>query len=155
MTTSNLGWSDIAQKIYDWLLVKHAGVIPFLGKVLRPEDFSCQPCMMATLKGNFVNWWIHERESSGYVDNREKCWYGRGCRTQIHNQDHARRLCHSCEEIPAARRRNDAPPRDGGISLGGPAGDMGGWVNGNGGGEDGGGIGGVGGDGANDNGGGH
>lgn len=37
----------------------------------------------------------------------------------MHNPDHAARLIHACDEIPAGRRRNDAPARDGATAVGG------------------------------------
>lgn len=115
--TSNVTWRDIGMKIFTYLLAKHGNVIPFQAKQLRPEDFTCQPCMLWVLRKHFVSWWIHERESTGYVDNRVKCWYGRECRTQAHNSEHAARLIHACDEVPAARRRNGVPPRGGGMAL--------------------------------------
>lgn len=116
-TTSNVTWHDIGMKIFAFLLATHGGVIPFPAKQLRPEDFTCQSCMLWVLNKNFVSWWIHERESTGYVDNRVKCWYGRGCRTQVHNPEHAARLIHACDEVPAASRQNGAPPRGGRMAV--------------------------------------
>lgn len=116
--TNNVTWRDIGVRICDFLLAKNGNMIPFSPKQLRPEDFTCYLCMLPVLKCNFVSWWIHERESTGYVDNRVKCWYGRGCRTQVHNPEHAARLVHACDETPAGRRRNDAPPRGGGVVVG-------------------------------------
>lgn len=112
-TTNNVAWRDIGIKICNFLLAKNGNMISFSAKQLRPEDFTCYQCILPVLKSNFISWWIHERESTGYVDNRAKCWYGRGCRTQAHNPGHAARLIHACDEIPAGRRRNDAPARDG------------------------------------------
>lgn len=115
-TTNNVTWNDIGMKIYTFLLATNGNVIPFPVKQLHPEDFACQPCMLWVLSKHFVSWWIHERESTGYVDNRVKCWYGRGCRTQVHNPEHAARLIHACDEVPAAHRRS-APPRGGGVAV--------------------------------------
>lgn len=117
-TTNNVAWRDIGIKICNFLLAKNGNMISFSAKQLRPEDFTCYQCILPVLKSNFISWWIHERESTGYVDNRAKCWYGRGCRTQAHNPGHAARLIHACDEIPAGRRRNDAPARDGGAAVG-------------------------------------
>lgn len=117
-TTNNVTWHDVGLKICNFLLAKHGNMIPFSGKQLRPEDFTCQTCMLAVLRDNFVSWWIHERESTGFVDNRVKCWHGRGCRTQVHNHQHAVKLIHACHETPAASRQNNAPPRDGGMAAG-------------------------------------
>lgn len=118
MTTNQVTWRDVGMKIYAFLRVKYDNMVPFTVKPLRPEDFACQPCTVQALRANFVSWWIHERESTGYVDNRTRCWYGRGCRTQVHNPDHARRLVHACDETPAVGRRAHAPPRDGGVAMG-------------------------------------
>ena len=40
------------------------------------------------MRANFMNWWIYEKEAAG-VDARTKCWYGTGCRTQAHSNEHA------------------------------------------------------------------
>jgi len=58
-----------------------------------------------------MDWWINEKEKSGVVDNRPKCWYGKNCRTQGHNPDHAARLNHACHEIPVGDRYVRAPRR--------------------------------------------
>jgi len=45
---------------------------------------------------------IPNNELPGSVTSRSNCWYGKECRTQQHNPDHARRLNHICDN---ARRR--------------------------------------------------
>ncbi|KAI8820755.1 uncharacterized protein EV422DRAFT_530024 [Fimicolochytrium jonesii] len=42
--------------------------------------------------------------------NRPNCWYGRECRTQRHNESHARRLNHVCAPTPNPNARNRAVP---------------------------------------------
>ena len=58
-----------------------------------------------------MDWWICEKHRSDVVDQRDNCWYGKNCRTQNHNPDHAARLSHSCHETPAAERVNRHPRR--------------------------------------------
>lgn len=33
------------------------------------------------------------------IKNRPKCWYGVNCKTMIHNEDHAKKLDHICEQV--------------------------------------------------------
>eukprot|EP00900_Chrysochromulina_parva_P010921 jgi/Chrpa1/19830/Chrysochromulina_OHIO_Genome00005123-RA len=39
------------------------------------------------------------------VTRRSDCWHGIGCRTQIHNRQHAERLNHICQPLPPADGR--------------------------------------------------
>ena len=75
------------------------------------EAFACESCLASMWEQNIVDFLIARRDQLGFVDNRRVCWYGRNCRTQNHNADHAARLSHLCNEVPQESRRNTAPPR--------------------------------------------
>lgn len=105
---------DIGEKVYNYLLRKHGDAIPATNRLVRSTDYVCQNCVTGPVQNNFLNWWCAEKESEGYTDARSKCWYGKACRTQFHNLEHAAKLSHACDEVPVHERRNTAP-------RGGPA----------------------------------
>eukprot|EP00746_Dinoflagellata_sp_MGD_P136049 gnl/MRDRNA2_/MRDRNA2_70039_c0_seq1.p1 gnl/MRDRNA2_/MRDRNA2_70039_c0~~gnl/MRDRNA2_/MRDRNA2_70039_c0_seq1.p1 ORF type:complete len:595 (+),score=96.16 gnl/MRDRNA2_/MRDRNA2_70039_c0_seq1:214-1785(+) len=77
-----------------------AGNVPELPSHAPWQDIvSCRACAIAVLEG--VVYAIRQRIPDGDLpargQGRENCWYGRGCRTQLHNEEHAQRLNHICE----------------------------------------------------------
>jgi len=78
---------------------------------LDPESTICSPCVESLTHQRFTRWWVYYQEKNRIVDNREKCWYGYTCRTQIHNQSHAAKLNHACNVTPPSERRGGNRPR--------------------------------------------
>ncbi|KAF8422914.1 hypothetical protein EV426DRAFT_669739 [Tirmania nivea] len=109
---SQLQNSDIVDRFKEWFLEEAAKVdfVPGI-PIMRPtsQTVLCEICFLHWMRICFMNWWITEKEKSGVVDNRPKCWYGKNCRTQRHNPDHAARLNHACHEIPLEERRVPLP----------------------------------------------
>ena len=69
------------------------------GKQVRSTAFCCNICATKIFSDLVYNYRASIPKSSlpREVTEREDCWYGRECRTQSHNQNHARRLNHICE----------------------------------------------------------
>ena len=59
------------------------------------------------------------------VTRRSDCWHGIGCRTQIHNRQHAERLNHICQPLPPADGRGGGGGGGGGGRSGGGRGGSG------------------------------
>jgi len=120
---SQLQDSDIVDRFKEWFLEEAAKVDFIAGvPIMHPTSQTtlCEACFLHWMRMCFMNWWINEKEKSGVVDNRPKCWYGKNCRTQGHNLDHATRLNHACHEIPAEERyARRAPPAQQRPPLGG------------------------------------
>lgn len=61
---------------------------------------ACRGCGTSVLRA--VVYSLRERIPDAELCERGRgrgvCWYGRGCRTQAHNPDHARKLNHICEQ---------------------------------------------------------
>ncbi|KAF8443636.1 hypothetical protein BGX38DRAFT_1199257 [Terfezia claveryi] len=111
---SQLQDSDIVDRFKEWFLEEAAKVDYIAGvSIMRPTSQTtlCEACFLHWMNLGFKNWWINEKEKSGVVDNRPKCWYGVNCRTQGHNLDHATRLNHACHETPAEERYARRAPR--------------------------------------------
>lgn len=120
---SQLQDSDIVDRFKEWFLEEAAKVdfVPGI-PIMRPtsQTILCETCFLHWMRVCFPDWWINEKEKSGVVDNRPKCWYGKNCRTQGHNLDHATRLNHACHEIPVEERYSRrAPPAQQRPPLGG------------------------------------
>jgi len=77
----------------------------------EPNWRVCQQCLMTTARSHFYRWWSNER-AVGNIDptiaGLDHCWYGRECRTQTHNANHASRYNHVCENTSVARGRASA-----------------------------------------------
>ncbi|KAF8323147.1 hypothetical protein DL93DRAFT_2223102 [Clavulina sp. PMI_390] len=71
----------------------------------------CYQCIMTNAKPHFFRWWSQER-ATGQLDPAvmalDHCWYGRECRTQTHNHNHASRYNHICDNTSMARGRHRA-----------------------------------------------
>ncbi|KAJ3071599.1 hypothetical protein HDU98_005101 [Podochytrium sp. JEL0797] len=71
------------------------------GIQVSSDHFACRDCAGAIFNESCF---VYRRDMEAdlipdAVKNREKCWYGRDCRTQRHNAAHASRLDHVCENI--------------------------------------------------------
>lgn len=99
--STNTTYPEVSRHIYNWLLGRNGGQFPILGRMVAPDAYVCGNCTRSALVDNAMAWWIGEKP---LADNRQKCWYGWGCRTQFHNQSHAERLQHCCPETPVAER---------------------------------------------------
>ncbi|KAI5811499.1 hypothetical protein DFH27DRAFT_648828 [Peziza echinospora] len=104
MTSNGLSNSDVASRI--------RATLP------NQDHTTCMSCFRVRIREKFIDWWIDERERVGLVDNRDKCWYGKGCRTQTHNRAHADRLIHACNEVPASERGRNRRRGHGGRGRG-------------------------------------
>ncbi|KAI5838947.1 hypothetical protein DFP73DRAFT_242268 [Morchella snyderi] len=115
---------QIAQMIYEWVVAGNGGEFPALRRSVGTDAYVCRGCVAPVLQARFMAWWCAERVKL-YVDSRDKCWYGWGCRTQFHNSDHARKLQHCCPVVPEAERRAPRARGDGAVIVGGPVVDLG------------------------------
>jgi hypothetical protein len=125
MEQQNLGWDDIRASVREYYIKRHEGLGVGGWNI-------CTLCSTNDFEMNLMSWWIETKEKpeSNYRDPRPKCWYGWECRTQTHNQSHARRLAmepsglqrktcmltcnrmnHTCNPTPPDQRRQTAPPR--------------------------------------------
>mmetsp|Transcript_70982 Transcript_70982/g.140952 ORF Transcript_70982/g.140952 Transcript_70982/m.140952 type:complete len:662 (+) Transcript_70982:96-2081(+) len=61
---------------------------------------ACRSCAICVLQGLVysVRERIHDAQLPARARGRQKCWYGRSCRTQGHKGEHAQRLDHICEQ---------------------------------------------------------
>lgn len=67
-----------------------------------PDSKHCTNCSINILSTTLFDWWKEERKRSldrgdNILPDRPDCWYGRECRTQTHNRNHAERYNHVCE----------------------------------------------------------
>lgn len=71
------------------------------GKQARSTDYCCFACATQIFSQLVYNYRAAIPKSSlpREVAERQDCWYGRECRTQTHNLNHAKRLNHICENI--------------------------------------------------------
>jgi len=69
----------------------------YKGKELKQNDILCEDCFK-----NVWNELLYEYRKSindslpKKVKERSNCWYGKDCKTQAHNQDHAKKYNHVC-----------------------------------------------------------
>ncbi|KAF8588474.1 hypothetical protein K439DRAFT_1658483 [Ramaria rubella] len=71
-----------------------------------PNAWFCQQCVNNVASEMLFHWWSQQRRDSlerqdGLVVSKPNCWYGRECRTQTHNDSHAERHNHVCENTRA------------------------------------------------------
>lgn len=76
------------------------GGAPVMPEAAWTATHACRGCAMSVLKALVYS--LRERIQDGDLPARARgrasCWYGRGCRTQTHKPDHARKLNHICEQ---------------------------------------------------------
>jgi hypothetical protein len=82
MDDNDIRWDDICQKVFDRIILSGS---------LRSDQNICLNCAISEFGHGLMTWWISYQETNGIVDDRVKCWYGYGCRTQMHNENHAAR----------------------------------------------------------------
>lgn len=101
---TNTSYLQIAQMIYEWVVAGNGGEFRALRRSVGVDAYVCRECVAPVLQERFMAWWCAERVRL-YVDARQRCWYGWGCRTQFHSPPHAQKLQHCCAEVPEAERR--------------------------------------------------
>mmetsp|Transcript_10440 Transcript_10440/g.17073 ORF Transcript_10440/g.17073 Transcript_10440/m.17073 type:complete len:517 (+) Transcript_10440:42-1592(+) len=70
------------------------------GNAFQGTTVTCRSCTHQVLRKIMyeVRRSIPQEELPQEVASRADCWYGKNCRTQRHNPDHAKRLNHICEQ---------------------------------------------------------
>ncbi|KAJ3208823.1 hypothetical protein HDU67_006515 [Dinochytrium kinnereticum] len=68
-------------------------------KPVSRQSYSCARCASILFEEFCFQYRLNldEDKLPANVKGRPNCWYGRGCRTQTHNQAHAAKLNHMCE----------------------------------------------------------
>ncbi|KAF8601466.1 hypothetical protein BDV93DRAFT_524646 [Ceratobasidium sp. AG-I] len=67
------------------------------------EAYICKRCVSLIAMEGIQAWWTSKKEAGVFppeVANLPNCWYGRECRTQSHNVQHAERYNHNCDPQP-------------------------------------------------------
>jgi len=83
---------------------------------LIANEYVCKEC--ATEVFRELCYTYREREVQNadlpaFAQNRANCWYGKECRSQTHNEQHARRLNHICENAKKPGNNAGAPNNGG------------------------------------------
>lgn len=77
-------------------------VNPLNQQPLTHRTATCEACTSAVFR-DLVNTFrmqdVGNDELPQWAQARGNCWYGFECRTQFHNQDHARRFNHMCPNL--------------------------------------------------------
>ncbi|XP_075514709.1 uncharacterized protein LOC142549580 isoform X1 [Primulina tabacum] len=67
-------------------------------EMINPETYICNECYDKLV--SFLLYWFRVTLPKHYLppeaQQREDCWYGSACRTQHHNEEHARKRNHVC-----------------------------------------------------------
>jgi hypothetical protein len=79
---NDIQWDTVCQQVFDRILRSGS---------LRGDQNICLSCATTHFELVLMHWWITYQEANGIVDDRVQCWYGYGCRTQMHNENHAAR----------------------------------------------------------------
>ncbi|RPA83697.1 hypothetical protein BJ508DRAFT_413358 [Ascobolus immersus RN42] len=80
-------------------------------QVLRDNALGCLGCRkFGALFAHLESWWKYVKMTKGVRDDRDKCWYGDGCRTRAHNHQHRDRLNHMCDARPRRPQARPAAP---------------------------------------------
>ena len=68
------------------------------GQPLAPDCRLCHACFDTVFKALVYSYRaaLPNSELPDAVTRRANCWYGKDCRTQAHNRQHAERLNHIC-----------------------------------------------------------
>ena len=67
---------------------------------LTKVSYICQEC--SGLLWDFLLYKYRElidNDLEGHIKSRTKCWYGKECKTQVHNLAHAQKLNHICDAV--------------------------------------------------------
>ena len=69
-------------------------------RALKKADMVCQMCMNK-IWGELLYRWRETLNAAmpDSVKKRPNCWFGRECKTQSHNQQHAAKYNHICENM--------------------------------------------------------
>ncbi|PRQ52582.1 hypothetical protein RchiOBHm_Chr2g0157061 [Rosa chinensis] len=67
-------------------------------ELITSGTYTCSDCYEKLIA--FLLYWFRVSVSAPHLppdaSKRENCWYGYACRTQHHNEDHARKRNHVC-----------------------------------------------------------
>ncbi|KAG8769250.1 hypothetical protein FRC12_005076 [Ceratobasidium sp. 428] len=75
--------------------------------------YYCEVCVRNIAGDNFEAWWEAKKQAGALpaaITDLPKCWYGRECRTQSHNVNHAQRFSHDCDPRPQPQAQPQPPP---------------------------------------------
>ncbi len=56
------------------------------------DDLLCEECLKDLISEHLHVWLLANLRAAGEQGIDKNCWYGYGCRTQVHNDDHAEKL---------------------------------------------------------------
>jgi hypothetical protein len=89
-----LGITDLKKEILK-TIVKDGW--KYKGKELKPSDILCEDCFKKVWNDLLYEYRKSVNDSlPKKVKKRSNCWYGKDCKTQVHNQDHAKKYNHVC-----------------------------------------------------------